>query len=114
MEPPEIPTNETYGIVGIKLVIGLDALETSLDPAPELQGLTGVPRDIMKRILALRKKVMAITNPSGAPPGGGGAPPGGGGAPPGVGGTPSTIDIPGINNRLTSVKDNLRKIGVSV
>jgi hypothetical protein len=65
MEPPEIPTNQTYGIVGIKLVIGLDALETSLDPAPELQGLTGFSRDITKKFLAIRKKVRALLNPPG-------------------------------------------------
>ena len=114
MEPPEIPTNETYGIVGIKLVIGLDALETSLDPAPELQGLTGFSRDITKKFLAIRKKVRALLNPPGV--GGSG---GSGGSSGGLSGSSGGLGSAGapdfaatMTKSIGDIRSALRGLGV--
>jgi len=87
MEPPEIPTNETYGIVELILRITLDALASALDNNPALKGLTGFSRDLARELLSIENAIDAILNPK----------------PLLLGSTGSTIDVSAITTEIGDI-----------
>ena len=63
MQPPDVATNEKYGIVTILLLITLDTLASALDNNPALKGLTGFSRDLMREMLSIENEIENILNP---------------------------------------------------